>query len=203
MIPTVTGLFRGFIRTVFGLLGMISGVVFSIAFARPLGMHLARLLGFTDYFVGKILAFILIFIASAVIGYFGGRLIKHLFSAANLGWVDRILGGLLGLIQGSVVGAVILIIVYLVPTSKPWLEKSVFCRTAAETVVQTAHRLPRDWMDYLAPERWIGASREKILEVLKLDADIKSKMDNVPEPADLTESDESKEPLPITPAAKD
>lgn len=169
VIPAITGLFKGMVRTVFGLMGLVGGVLLSIVFARPLGLQIGNLLGFTDYFAGKLTAFILIFLASALIGYFGGITFKRLFSAANLGWLDRLLGGLLGLGQGIVIATAILIVIYLIPGTRSWLSDSAFCKPAAQAVVQTAHRLPDDWTDYLSPERWIGVSRQKILEVLTPD----------------------------------
>ncbi len=166
----LTGLFKGFIRTIFGLTGMLSGVVFSIVFSRPLGLQLGKLLGFTDYFAGKLIAFILIFMVCGFLGYLGGLLMRRLFAVANLGLVDRLLGGALGFCQGGVVAGVILIIVYLVPSARPWLDESRYSKIVVFQTVRLAHELPQDWTDYLSPERWIGASRERILEVLKPDS---------------------------------
>lgn len=59
--PTVTGIFKGFIRTVLGLLGIIGGIVLSMAFARPLGVAIGQFFGAKDFFVGKLLSFIIIF----------------------------------------------------------------------------------------------------------------------------------------------
>lgn len=170
VIPAITGLFKGMVRTVFGLMGLVGGVLLSIVFARPLGLQIGNLLGITDYFIGKLAAFILIFLASALIGYFGGIAFKRLFSAANLGWLDRLLGGLLGLGQGIVIATAILIVIYLIPGTRPWLNESTFSKASARIVVETVNRLPDDWTDYLSPERWIGVSRQKILEVLTPDA---------------------------------
>lgn len=210
VIPAITGLFKGMLRTVFGLVGLVGGVLLSIVFARPLGLQIANLLGFTDYFVGKLAAFILIFLASALIGYLGGIAFKRLFSAANLGWLDRLLGGLLGLAQGAVIATAILIVIYLIPGTRPWLGSSAFCKPAAQIVVQAAHRLPEDWTDYLSPERWIGVSRQKILEVLAPDAPDQKAPEapdqKAPGPASkdssaAAASDATGSPHPKTPAA--
>ena len=94
---------------------------------------------------------------------------RRLFATTNLGIIDRLLGGALGFCQGGVVAGVILIIVYLVPGARPWLDESRYSKIVVLQTVRLAHELPQDWTDYLSPERWIGASRERILDVLKPD----------------------------------
>ncbi|MCD4654792.1 CvpA family protein [bacterium] len=167
--PFVTGLFKGFMRMLFGLSGMVGGVVLSIVFTRPIGVFLSNLLGFSDLFIGKLLAFILIFLLCGILGSVGGWFARKMMETVKLGLVDRFFGGVFGFFQGTIVVCVLLTICYLLPFSRPWLEESKLGTELVRGVVIAADVLPYDWREYLSPARWIGQSREMILEVLEDD----------------------------------
>lgn len=151
---------------VFGLFGLFGGVVLSIVFTRPVGFFIGDLIGVEDMHVGKMLAFILIFLVCGISGMLGGWLARKMIETANLGFVDRLLGGLLGLFQGMVIITVIIIICYLLPMAQPWLAESTVGLTLVNTAVTGAKYLPEDWQEYLSPDRWVGQSRSQVLDVL-------------------------------------
>ncbi len=165
--PTVTGIFKGFIRTVLGLLGIIGGIVLSMAFARPLGVAIGQFFGAKDFFVGKLLSFIIIFSLTSLAGFILAALMHRIVSLANLSFLNRLLGGLLGLVQGLAISGAILTIVYLIPSTRPWIDNSSVSLKIVNGAAATVNVLPDEWIDYLLPERWIGSSRQNILNVLK------------------------------------
>jgi len=169
-IPIITGFIKGFMRMIMGLIGLIGGISLSIVFARPLGVIIGQQIGSTDLFFGKIISFLLIFLGCAFLGFAAGWLLRKMISMANLDLFDRLLGGVLGFVQGTVIASVILIVIYLLPITNPWLMDSLFCKELVLRTTQAFQLLPDDWESYLSPYRWIGESRENILEVLKEDS---------------------------------
>lgn len=156
-------------RTVFGLLGMLGGIVLSIAFARPLGVYLGQFFNVMDFFIGKLLSFILIFTFCTLFGYLTAILMHRMIAFVNLGFLNRILGGCLGFFQGMTATGVILTAIYLIPASKPWIDNSFLSKNVVYEASMIAKSLPDEWMDYILPERWIGVSRENILNALQDD----------------------------------
>jgi len=166
-VPFILGLFKGFVRMLFGLFGMFGGIVLSIVFARPAGVLIGDNLGFSDIFLGKLLAFILIFVGCGLLGSVGGFIVRKLVKTMKMGLLDRAFGGIFGFLQGVLVVSVLLLVSYLLPVSRPWLDESKFGIQIVRTTVNAANKLPKDWKEYLAPERWIGQSRKMILDVLE------------------------------------
>ena len=175
--PTITGLFKGFIRTVVGLLGIIGGIVLSMVFSRPLGVAIGQFFGAKDFFAGKILSFIIIFSLTSLAGFILAALMHRIVSLANLGFLNRLLGGLLGLLQGLAITGAILTIVTMIPSTKPWIDNSLVSLKIVDGAVATANFLPDEWADYVLPERWIGSSRKNLLDVLKDDEEASQAID--------------------------
>ncbi|MBN1297511.1 CvpA family protein [bacterium] len=165
-LPGITGLFKGFIRMAFGLAGVVGGIVLSIAFVRPLGDWMDGRFGLSEPFLARLMAFTAIFLLSTVCGILGGRLARKLLETANLGMADRLLGWLMGIIQGAVIAGVALMVLSVLPVTRPWVETSMTGSALVTGVHWMVHRLPGDWHDYFSPQRWIGESRSAIIDTL-------------------------------------
>jgi uncharacterized membrane protein required for colicin V production len=146
---------------------MLGGIVLSIVFARPLGVYISQMFNATDYFIGKLISFIMIFIFCSLTGFLMAIVVHRMITFVNLGFLNRLLGGCLGLFQGMALAGVILTAIYLIPSSKPWIDDSFLSKRIVYGATIVAKTLPDDWMDYILPERWIGVSRENILNVLQ------------------------------------
>jgi len=74
--------------------------------------------------LGEIAAFLIIFLAVVLVAGIAGRITRHIVKEAGLSFVDRVLGGALGLLRGILLVAVILMsMAAFTPTSR-WLEDS-------------------------------------------------------------------------------
>jgi len=74
--------------------------------------------------LGEIGAFLVIFVAVLVIAGIAGRITRHIVKEAGLSFVDRILGGALGLLRGILIVAVILMSMAAFTPTSTWLEGS-------------------------------------------------------------------------------
>ncbi len=74
--------------------------------------------------LGEITGFLIIFLAVMILAGMAGRIARWAMKESGLSFVDRILGGALGLLRGSLIVAVVLVsMTAFTPTSK-WLEGS-------------------------------------------------------------------------------
>ena len=102
----IFGLWKGAIRAVFGVGGLIGGIALAGHFYRPL----AGILFPSGAIWSGIAAYALILIATLVIASVIGWFIAKLVHIVMLGWLDRLIGFILGAVVGSMLCAAILAI---------------------------------------------------------------------------------------------
>lgn len=95
----ISGLKEGLVKTVFGIAGMIVGVILAGRFYTLLA---PRLTFIPQENLSKIAAFVIIAAAIILIANILGSIFKKVVSMLTLGWVDRLSGALLGLALGAI-----------------------------------------------------------------------------------------------------
>ena len=112
----------GFFQEAFGIAGLVFGYLLAAWQYRQLAQHFAPHV--SSPWFGEIAAFLVIFIAVMVLAGIIGRITRWIMKEAGLSFVDRLLGGALGLLRGCLMVAVVLMsMAAFTPTSK-WLEGS-------------------------------------------------------------------------------
>ena len=104
------GLANGFVRGIFGIAALVLGVVIAAGnYERVAEVLLSRLQVGAD---GQaIIAFLIVFVIVLILVSVVGRLIAKALKLASLGWMDRLAGGVLGLIMASLFTGVVLLLV--------------------------------------------------------------------------------------------
>ena len=99
---TIIGLWKGMVKQLFGLLGVIGGYVLAMRFYQPCAKFL------TSFHPGlaKAISFIAIFLACIIVVHLIGWAVGRLFAVSKLGFLNRISGGLLGFLKGCILVAV-------------------------------------------------------------------------------------------------
>jgi len=103
----IVGLRQGIIRTVFGIAGLIGGIVLA---GRYYG-GLAAVLSPSGATWANIAAYAIILIATLIVAGVVGWLVAKLVHFVMLGWLDRLVGCVLGVVIGSLLCAAVLAIV--------------------------------------------------------------------------------------------
>jgi len=111
----------GFFQEAFGIAGLIFGYLLA-------AWNYQRLAGrFASYgaaWLVEIAAFLVIFVGVMLLAGLAGRITRWMTQEAGLTFVDRILGGALGLLRGCLVDSVVLVsLAAFTPTSR-WLQGS-------------------------------------------------------------------------------
>ncbi len=112
----------GFFHEAFGIAGLVFGYLLAAWNYQRLADRFAPHL--KSEWLGEIAAFLIIFLAVLVLAGMAGRITRHIVKEAGLSFVDRILGGTLGVVRGSLIVAVILVSMATFTPTSQWLEGS-------------------------------------------------------------------------------
>jgi membrane protein required for colicin V production len=119
------GLRQGMIRTVFGIAGLIGGIVLAGRYYDELAARLFP----SGASWANIAAYAIIAIATLVVAGVIGWLLAKLVNFAALGWLDRVTGLILGIVIGGLLCAAILAIaVKFYPGMKATIDQTVLAR---------------------------------------------------------------------------
>jgi len=122
LISVVSAASQGFFHEAFGIAGLVVGYLLAAWQYHRLAEWFAPHL--KSPWLGDIAGFLIIFIAVLVLAGLIGRVVRWAVKEAGLSWFDRMLGGVLGLVRGALVVAVVLMgMAAFTPTSR-WLEGS-------------------------------------------------------------------------------
>ena len=120
----VTAAIEGFFREAFGLVGLIAGYLIAAWQYRRLADWFEPVL--KQPWLADVMSFFIIFFGVMLAAFLIGRLARGVMKEAGLTAMDRTLGGLLGLVKGSLIVAIVLVaLAAFTPTSR-WLQRSEF-----------------------------------------------------------------------------
>lgn len=114
----VKGIFKGLIRQVMSLAGMIAGLVLAWKFYPVIAVWGVKL-GIHQT-ISMIISFAIIYVLVIVITRLLTKLLDKTIKFLFLGWINRLAGGIFGLAEGLLLIVIILVLVSFTP-----LEKSV------------------------------------------------------------------------------
>ena len=100
VIGLITGIKDGLVKRVLGLAGLIAGLIIGKKIYLSVAAKLTPFLG-TSEKTTQIIAFALILIVVPLIFSLIAWLIGNLLKTAGLGWVNRLLGGIIGVITNA------------------------------------------------------------------------------------------------------
>ena len=103
----VRGLFRGLVKELSSIIGVLGGFYAAYTYYKVLAGLLSRLIHDISYL--NILSFLIIFCGVLIIVGVLGVIIKYLLNIAFLGWIDRIGGVVFGVLKGILIVSVLFI----------------------------------------------------------------------------------------------
>jgi len=119
------GLMRGFIKEVFGLVGIIGGIFVASRMAAEIGKVIAPILALDNQATIKLIGFILGLIGFWLVVYVLGVILSKIFAASGLGLFDRILGFIFGSAKIFLIFSVIAYALYQVNSFKDLMNNKV------------------------------------------------------------------------------
>ncbi|MBM3345504.1 MAG: CvpA family protein [Betaproteobacteria bacterium] len=133
-------LMHGFVRELVSVAGWVAAFVLAMTFAQALAGLLPVSLG---PFLAGLSAFLIIFIGVWVLSGLIGMILSKVVKAAGLGWADRMLGALFGLVRGLVIVLVMVMLGGLTPLPRePFWRDAVLSDPLETMVVLIKRALP-------------------------------------------------------------
>jgi len=142
LIPVVWGCIRGFSKGLIielaTLIGMIVGILAAWYFSADLTAWLK------DYFsfgptVTRMISYALIFLAVMLVFWIIGKIITKVVDLVMLGWLNKLLGAVFGLLKGVIVAALLLMIIVFFDKNEKVItrqakEKSMFYQALSNVI---------------------------------------------------------------------
>ena len=107
VIGLIAGLRDGLVKQIASLAGLVCGLLLGRAFYTPLGEWLAKTLSISAE-AAHVTAFILILVIVPLLFSLVGWLVSKFLKAISLGWVNRLLGGLVGVLKFALLAGVLI-----------------------------------------------------------------------------------------------
>lgn len=118
LILGLKGLFRGLIKEVFGIIGIIGAIFVASRISKEIGDLIAPILVLENEATIKLIGFITAVLFVWIIVYSAGVIVSKIFSASGLGVVDRIFGFIFGAAKIFLIFSVIAYSLYQVQSFK-------------------------------------------------------------------------------------
>jgi len=121
----VRGLFRGLVKEVASIIGVLGGFYLAYSYYRNLGAYLGWLTSNESYRL--IIGFLIIFCGVLILVAVLAMIIKYLLKIAYMGWADRIGGVIFGLVKGVLIVSILfLLLTAFLPKNAAVMNKSIF-----------------------------------------------------------------------------
>ncbi|PYV84955.1 MAG: colicin V production protein [Acidobacteria bacterium] len=122
LVSVVQAASSGFFQEIFGIAGLVFGYLIAAWQYRHLADHFATYI--SSRWLGEIAAFLAIFLGVMVLAGVLGKIVRWAMKEAGLSVIDRFLGGILGLVRGCLLIAIVLVgMTAFTPTSR-WLQNA-------------------------------------------------------------------------------
>ncbi len=119
----ISAIISGFFQEAFGIAGLVFGYVLAALNYQRLATWLGNFV--KSAWIAELVAFLVIFMCVMVVAGLAGRLAHWMMKKVGLSAIDRILGGMLGLVRGCLAVAIVLVAMTAFTPSSKWLEGSL------------------------------------------------------------------------------
>lgn len=123
LILGLKGLFRGLIKEVFGIIGIIGAIFVASRISKEVGDLIAPILVLENEATIKLIGFVVSLVGVWLVVYSAGVIVSKIFSASGLGVIDRILGFVFGAAKIFLIFSVIAYALYQVQSFKKVIDE--------------------------------------------------------------------------------
>ncbi len=129
-------LFRGFVKEILSAAALVAGGLAGVAFYQPIGELFGKLTGLKTFL--EVIGFVIAFLVAFVVVKLIERALRTTLEALKLGGLDKLLGFLLGAVEGLVIVSLVLILLsrQSLIDLKALLDGSVVARTLLPVLVK-------------------------------------------------------------------
>lgn len=148
LLSTLLAFIRGVVRELIALVSWVLGFVGALAFAPTVGAWIPEIQGYPA--VNYLIAFAAILIAALVIGAIVAAPLVRLIHSAGLGFVDRFLGSIFGVVRGLLaIVAFVLVAGFTTLPRADWWQNSALAPAFVTGALALKPWLPERWAERL------------------------------------------------------
>lgn len=172
------GLFRGFIKEVFGLVGIVGGIFVASRVSEDVGSLIAPIFALQNQSTINLIGFIVALVAFWIVVYILGMILTKIFAMSGLGIFNRLFGFIFGSAKVFLILSVISYAVYQVDTFKTKIDKSFASSIVFPLLVDTGSYIVKLDTSKITTKVQEVIPQEKLEEVIK---DAKESINNAKE----------------------
>lgn len=159
------GLFRGLIKEVFGIIGIIGAIFVASRVSADIGNLIAPILALENQTTIKLIGFIIALVGFWLVVYLLGVVISKIFSASGLGLFDRIFGFVFGAAKVFLIFSVIAYALYQVKAFKNTIDEKSKGSIVMPYLLSTGAFIIK--IDTTALTNSVGNAVDKVVETTK------------------------------------
>jgi len=122
LISIVLALRKGLAREIISLVALIGGFTLAVIYYPDAGRRLTEF-SRTDS-IANCLGFLIVFIGCLLLGAIASFVVNRFLKAVSLQWVDRVLGGIFGLLRGWAISSIIVVALVAFPLRENLMARS-------------------------------------------------------------------------------
>lgn len=122
LISVILACIKGLVREIISLIALIGGFILAVMYYPAIGRRLAEFCR-TDS-IADFLGFVILFVGCLLLGAIMAFVVNRFLKAASLQWVDRILGGIFGLLRGWAISSVMVVALVAFPVRENLMARS-------------------------------------------------------------------------------
>ncbi len=139
----IRGLFRGFIKELFSIIGVLGGFYAACIYYSEVTKFLSTWVSNLSYL--NIISFLVIFCVVFIFINILGVIIKYLLNIVLLGWLDRIFGAGFGAVKGILIASILLMaLATFLPECEPILKSSWISPKVTLVAENMANVVPKE-----------------------------------------------------------
>lgn len=141
-LATALGLWKGMVRQIVTLAGVVLGYYISLRLYVPVAKLLPENIAPGT---AKAISFLLIFVICIIVSFILGAIVGKLLKIAGLGWANRLGGGAIGFLKGFVIIAIVVtVLIAFLPANSAFLDNSVTLPYVLSGIRVAGNIMPRD-----------------------------------------------------------
>ncbi len=163
----IRGLFRGLVKEFASIFGLIAGFIVANAYYSQVMQAVQKILPNPQY--AAIISYVLLFLGVLGAIIFIGAGLRKLMEAVMLGWLDRLGGGLLGVVKGGLICSLILFFLTMfMSQGSPFLAESRLSPFVNQFAARLVRLVPQEMKDTFGEKSqglkkaWEGSTFDKL-----------------------------------------
>jgi membrane protein required for colicin V production len=134
---SVRGIVRGFILEITGIIGLIAGYLIAMFYLEQFSQRILTYFPTLSKSFVHIIGFIILFVVTNFVLKLVAHLATKTLKLAMLGWLNRLLGGVVGLFKGIIVMSALVFLFSFLPGLSLYLEKADVAHSIFYPVLNT------------------------------------------------------------------